>query len=278
MTGRDHYLEIVLRPLDRSSILDYLGPEAAGVADRLYIHDEVDSTNLWLRRQVAERHLLSGTVCVAEAQTAGRGQHGRSWVDTPGSNIVLSVAWRFRATLANLMGLSLAAGVAVVRALRDYGISNVGLKWPNDVVWQKKKLAGLLVESNAESSGATVAIVGVGINVYLAERESVRIEQPWVDLMHIVDEGVDRNSVIALLIRRLNEMLRTFATSGFEAFRREWERYHVFAGQSVCLRQGELTIKARVLGVDSDGALRVIDEEGHVRVFHWGEISVRLDA
>ncbi len=271
-------IETVLRPLDRSSVLRYLGSKAPGVADRLYILDVVDSTNLWLRRQALETQLLSGTVCVTEVQTAGRGQRGRSWVATPRSNIMLSLAWRFRAPPPSITGLSLAAGVAAARALRAYGISNIGLKWPNDVMWQHKKLGGLLVESNGDLRGATVVIVGVGVNAYLAEQDAASIDQPWIDLTHVTSHGVDRNRVIALLIGHLSEMLRTFETSGFAAFRHEWERYHAFAGQRVCLRQGELTIKARVLGVNSDGALRVVDEDGNVKVFHWGEISMSPDA
>ncbi len=264
----------VFRPLNRHAILDYLGAEASSLADRLYIHDEIDSTSLWLRRKMVHAGLLSGSVCVAEMQTAGRGQHGRSWVATPYSNIMLSVAWHFG---AEIHGLSLAAGVAVARALRDCGVSGVGLKWPNDVMWQGKKLAGLLVESHNNAHGRTLAILGIGVNAYLAERDADLIEQPWIDLTHILGEDIDRNRVIALLVGHVYRAFRAFEASGFERFQQEWENFHIFAGQRVRLLRGEFAINGRVLGVDAKGALQIVDENGAERIFHWGEISMRLE-
>lgn len=278
ISTRGYRLRPLLYPLDRQKISARVNADAAILDDRIYILDEVDSTNLWLRGQSDTGQIKSGTVCVAEVQTAGRGRGARSWVATPYSDIVFSVAWRFETQLSKLGGLSLGTGVAVARALGDYGIKGIGLKWPNDVVWRGKKLAGMLVDICPEAGDTTLVIVGVGVNVHIGEKEARLIDQPWVDLKSIIGEGVDRNELVARLISHLFEVLRIFGFSGFGPFRREWERLHTLTGRCVRLLDGDLSISGRVLGVDSDGALQVEDEYGKVRVFHCGDISVRPEA
>lgn len=262
-----------LQPLDRDEILSHLG-ENSPVADRLYVYREVDSTNLCLLEKIADAEQLSGAVCVAEMQSAGRGRRGRTWVATPYRNVMLSAAWHFEVPAARLAGLSLAAAVATLHALQDYGVDDVGLKWPNDIVWQGKKLGGLLVETRSAGQQSTLAIVGLGINVYLAEDDAALIDQPWVDLAAIIGV-VDRNRLLAFIIMRLHKMFREFATMGFAPFQPEWERLDTFADQWVCLQQGEHTIEGRVLGVDDNGGLRVIDSLGVAKTFYTGDISMR---
>ena len=262
-----------LQLLDRDEILSYLR-ENALAADKLYVCCEVDSTNRCLIEKNVDAQQLSGAVCVAEMQSAGRGRRGRPWVATPYCNVMLSAAWHFELPAARLGGLSLAAVVSTIRALQDYGVTAVGLKWPNDIVWQAKKLGGLLVETRSVGQHSTLAIVGLGINVRLAEDDAALIDQPWVDLAGIIGV-VDRNRLVALIIAHLHEMFREFATMGFAPFRPEWERLDTFADQWVCLQQGDHTIEGQVLGVDADGGLRVIDKLGDVKTFYTGDISMR---
>lgn len=260
------------QPLDRDQILSYL-PASTLVADRLCVCREVDSTNLYLLKKHADAQ-ASAAVCVAEMQSAGRGRRGRTWVATPYANVMLSASWHFKVDAARLAGLSLAAAVSTIRALQDYGVDALELKWPNDIVWQEKKLGGLLVETRSAGRQSTLAIVGLGINVRLANEDAARIDQPWVDLAAIVGV-VDRNRLVAYIITRLHEMFREFATMGFAPFQPEWERLDAFSNRWVCLRQGEHTTEGQVLGVDDDGGLRVIDRLGVVKTFYTGDISMR---
>jgi BirA family transcriptional regulator, biotin operon repressor / biotin---[acetyl-CoA-carboxylase] ligase len=128
---------------------------------------------------------INGATCVAEAQSGGRGRRGRSWVTTPYCNLMLSMAWRFPGGPGLVSGLSLAAGVALLRALEQYGVSGAGLKWPNDVLWDNRKLAGLLVDVQGEAAGPTLVILGVGINGYISPQDAAHIDQPWIDLQGI---------------------------------------------------------------------------------------------
>ncbi len=207
-------------------------------------------------------------------QSAGRGRRGRAWVATPYCNVMLSASWHFELPTGRLAGLSLAAAVATIRALQDYGVGDLGLKWPNDIVWQEKKLGGLLVETRSAGRQSTLAVVGLGINIRLAEDDATLIDQPWVDLAAIVGV-VDRNRLVAYIIMRLHEMFQEFATMGFAPFRPEWERLDAFSNRWVRLREGERTTEGQVLGVDNNGGLRVMDRLGIVKTFCTGDISMR---
>ncbi len=293
VTGRGYRLESPFQPLERTRILRALDDLGFKWPGKLEVLEEVDSTNLELLRQT-QTGAASGRVCVAEAQTGGRGRRGRGWVATPYRNILLSIAWRFDAGSAQIGGLSLAAGVAVLRALRAQGIEDAALKWPNDIVWvapgilpnatlahpcaaQVRKLAGLLIDVRGETAGPLLAVVGLGLNVQLAARDRARIDQPCVDLTEINGRTLDRNRLVAQLIRELVEALREFERAGFAAFRDEWQRNHYYSDKRVGLTRADAsTLYGTVTGVDEQGALLLRDARGQVQTFHSGEISVRL--
>ena len=272
VTGRGYRLEQAFAPLDRQHILTELQGLAPSTAIALEVLEETDSTS---------SHLLQGSddrgarVCLAEVQRQGRGRRGRRWVATPWHNILLSMAWRFEQGPAALAGLSLAAGVAALRALQDYGVSGVGLKWPNDLLWGERKLAGLLVDIRGEAAGPCSAIVGLGLNVYLDPRDAQAIDQPWVDLHTVLKLTIDRNRLAALLIHHFSKMFPRFEADGLAAFRAEWEAHHCYARQPVCLMLGDTQIEGVVQGIDNSGALLIRETNGEVRCFHSGEISLR---
>lgn len=269
LSGRGYRLQAPFRPLDANAITRRL---PASSRFPLYLLDEIDSTNQYLLR--LRDDLVSGTVCLAEAQSAGRGRRGRGWSSTPYSNILMSIAWRFEAGPAALAGLSLAAGVAVVEALRTEGVEAIGLKWPNDVLGRGRKLAGLLVDVRGEMAGPCWAVLGVGLNVHLGAREAEQIEQPWIDLRTLLAAPPERNRLAAALIAHLHAMFARFEREGLTPFLPAWHAHHLYAEQSVRLLQGEAVHEGTVLGVDGDGALLVRTARG-VQRFNAGEISLR---
>lgn len=273
--GRGYCLNTRYRPLSRNRILSSLGPEAAAVSKQLYICDIVDSTNFFLLRKAAQGECLHGAICVAEAQSAGRGRWGRSWIATPYANIMLSLSWQFNGAAQTASGLSLAAAVALVRSLTDCGVQGVQLKWPNDVVWQQQKLGGVLVEARHQASGDALVVIGVGLNVYLAPEQARAIEQEWTDLTRITGAVVDRDHLAASIIKRLREMLETYGQRGFRSFRDEWEGLHIYQGQRVKVLRDSAMTNAWVLGTADDGALRVMEEDGRIQAYYNGEISLR---
>ena len=294
VTGRGYKLDTPLTLLDRAHLLKLLGGAAAKIRDRLHILDEVDSTNRYLAEHVAADMDINGAVCIAETQLSGRGRRGRSWIATPYCNLMLSMAWRFPGGPGLVSGLSLAAGVALLRALEEYGVSGgrsrhpasrdtgtslcgagLGLKWPNDVLWDNRKLAGLLVDVQGEAAGPTLVILGLGINGHISREDAARIDQPWADLQDITGETTDRNRLAALVMRRLLDMFQLFADKGFAPFRDEWQKRHLFHGRRVRLIQGDREFSGTAEDIDEHGGLIVRLAKGR-QVFHSGEISMRL--
>jgi BirA family biotin operon repressor/biotin-[acetyl-CoA-carboxylase] ligase len=274
VTGRGYKLDAPLTLLNRSRILKHLGAAAADFRDRLHLLDETDSTNRHLAELIAHAKTLNGMACLAEAQSGGRGRRGRAWVATPYHNLMCSMAWRFTGGPGLVSGLSLAAGLAVLQALDEYGVDGAGLKWPNDVLWDGRKLAGLLADVQGESAGPTQVILGVGVNAYIGREDAERIDQPWVDLRNILGETADRNRLAALLIRHLRRMFQVFTEKGFAPFREEWVARHLYHGRRVRLIQGDREFLGTVEGIDENGGLIVRLANGK-QVFHSGEISMR---
>lgn len=276
VAGRGYRLEAPLTPLERKRIVRHL--QRADIAPRqIEILEAVDSTNRHLLAQAIASPAPSGSVCLTDVQPQGRGRRGRSWITTPYQNLMLSMAWRFAGGPAMVSGLSLAAGVAIVRALDGYGIRGVGLKWPNDVLYQDKKVAGLLVDVSGEAGGPCTVVLGVGINCRIAPADARRIDQPWIDIHTMTGEIPDRNRLAAAVIDELFNMFTVFAAAGLPAFRAEWERRHVYAGRAVRVWQGDKTFDGTVDGIDDHGALRLRDARGATQTFYSGEVSVRGD-
>jgi BirA family transcriptional regulator, biotin operon repressor / biotin---[acetyl-CoA-carboxylase] ligase len=256
-------------PLDRALIQAELARR--GIAPLpLDVLSDIDSTNRYLHQRGA-----APAVCLAESQSAGRGRRGRAWVSTPCANLMLSLAWRFDREPAAVIGLSLAAGLAVLRALDDFGVTGAALKWPNDIVWNQRKLAGLLLDVDSGSPGTVLAIIGVGINGYLAAADAAHIDQPWVDLLQITGATPDRNRLAALVVAHLLAICRDFDTTGFVHFRAEWEQRHALQGQAVRLLNGSAAHDGVVVGIDANGALRLRAADGRESLFHSGDVSLR---
>jgi BirA family transcriptional regulator, biotin operon repressor / biotin---[acetyl-CoA-carboxylase] ligase len=272
--GRGYRLPTPLELLDAERILAALSAEAQRRIARLEIHDAIDSTNTRLMREAADG-APSGTLCLAERQTAGRGRLGRSWVSPFGANLYLSVLWRFPFGPAGMGGLSLAAGAAVAGALRAAGARDIGLKWPNDVLWQRRKLAGLLLEVAGEAHGPAHVVVGVGVNTHLEPEQGAAIDRPWVDLDQVLGCGAySRNALAAGVTEALVQAMDRFAREGLAPFLADWERYDLYRGEEVEVHWGQQRVHGTHLGLDANGALR-LDTESGIETFQAGEVSLR---
>ncbi|MBI2312720.1 MAG: biotin--[acetyl-CoA-carboxylase] ligase [Betaproteobacteria bacterium] len=270
--GRGYRLAEPVAWLDRDQVLSALGPKA-----RLFdlaVLDETESTNTLLMAE-AGHGAASGRVIVAEAQTHGRGRLGRPWHSGLGGALTFSLLWRFDQGVGFLSGLSLAVGVALTRALEAQGVTGVALKWPNDVLHDGKKLAGILIELQADMLGPSVAVIGVGLNVKLAKPVRSRIDQAATDLSSAGAGRWDRNTLLAALLLALAEAMQEFAATGFNGFRKEWESRHAYQGKRVRLELPDGgSVEGVVKGASAEGAL-VLAVGGAERKFLSGEISLR---
>lgn len=234
---------------------------------------ETDSTNRYLAQQNVSGG-NAGMTCLAEMQTAGRGRRGRTWISPLGGNIYLSQLWRFNGGPAQLSGLSLAAAIAVVRVIHQFGVEEAGLKWPNDVIVNGKKLAGILLEINGESNGPTNVVVGVGINVRLSDTLQKEIDQPVTSLETILGRPLERNRFVARLVCELYEAYQGFAEHGFSAFVDQWHDLDVYLHQKIQLMMPAGNIQGINRGVNQSGSLQV-EYNGQIYSYQSGELSIR---
>jgi BirA family transcriptional regulator, biotin operon repressor / biotin---[acetyl-CoA-carboxylase] ligase len=265
--------------LDKRAILDALVPPARAHIERLEVLLTVDSTNKYVSEAPLPDASEQAHVCVAELQNAGRGRRGRTWLAPFGSGVCMSVGWQFAEAPPTFSALSLAVGVAAVRALRRFGAADVGLKWPNDLVWSGRKLGGILIEMRGESAGPAHVVIGLGVNTHmpaavrlkLAEQQAVLV----ADLHEILRERTPtRNALIAALADELIGMLRVFAERGFATFIDEWRAFDTLVNAQVKVINGAQTLFGAGRGVDEDGGL-LVEIDGQVQKFVSGEVSLR---
>jgi len=272
--GRGYKLPEKLELLDVDRIRSSLANTSHDWISHIEIHDTITSTNSHLMEQ-ASADLQSGHVCLAERQSEGRGRRGRHWVSPFGSNIYLSLFWKYGLAPAALSGISLAAGLAVIRALRQLGVSDIGLKWPNDILCCNQKLAGLLLEVAGEQTGPSRVVLGLGMNVRLTEAEGESIDQPWVSIARVPGgAALSRNRIVAALLDNLVIVLSQFEERGFTAMISEWRQYDLYDGKRVFLQLGARQIEGIHRGVEPSGALLLETAEG-MRAYHGGEVSLR---
>ena len=224
--------------------------------------DEIASTSTELLRR-GQRKDIHASVLAAEWQTAGRGRRGRKWTAVAGGSLTFSMGWRFEQGAGFVAGLSLAVGVAVIRALEAEGLPGVELKWPNDLIYRHLKVGGILVELNGDALGPSTVVVGVGLNVRMPTAAKRDIEQPVSDLTAVAGRGalpIDRNRLLARLVAELALAFTAYAETGFPPFAAEWQRRHAYQGKPVKLLLPDgASVKGTVAGVDSTGALVLAD-------------------
>ena len=276
ISGKGYRLSPAIQCLDKYEIAKDLTMNASRLITELEIHDVLDSTNRYLvdkARQTQE----NGIVCFAEYQSAGKGRRGREWVSPFGSNIYLSILWRFQNGPNSISGLSLAVGVAVIRALNACGIKDVGLKWPNDIYWQHKKLAGILIELSGESDGPCTAVIGLGLNFYVPEHKARAITQDWVDVNSILAANAStiRNQCAAMLLNQLMPVIANFEQENFAHYVEEWREFDCMQGKVVDIYQGKQVFNGVIQGIDDNGLLLLADKHGQVKKFSSGDVSFR---
>lgn len=251
---------------------DILSREHAGLGWTCMIHETIDSTNAEAMR-IANSGANLPALVLAEQQTAGRGRRGRQWVSPFAENLYYSLALRLDGGTRRLDGLSLVVGLAVVDTLRELGIHSAGLKWPNDILVGRKKLAGVLLELTGDPANVCHVAIGIGININM--RESVDVDQAWTSLALELGEVQDRNKVACALSRNLGAYLAGHQEKGFAAYRKEWEGKHLWQGLAVALTAGAKITQGVVMGIGDDGALR-LEVDGREEHFSGGEVSLRL--
>jgi BirA family biotin operon repressor/biotin-[acetyl-CoA-carboxylase] ligase len=246
---------------------------AARAGLRVEVVAETGSTNADLLARAAT--LAGPLLLVAEHQTAGRGRAGRSWLSSPEGSLTFSLAWKFDGGPQALAGLPLAVGVALAETLAGLG-QQVQLKWPNDLLKDGDKLAGILIETQSAPGGGVWAVIGIGLNLLMPDEMEARIGRhaaavPWLARM-------ERDALVAALLDGLAAALDEFAARGFAAFSARWNLRHAWQGETVVLLDaGRVVHEGLAAGVDDAGRLLLDTAQGRIPVLA-GDVSLRVKA
>lgn len=257
-------------PLDEASIQARLQQKQVQPLPLVNVYFSVGSTNEKLAR-LGKAERAHGMTYLAEHQSAGKGRSGRSWLTPLGGQVAMSVCLRF-ASDCKLEGLSLAVGVGVAQILQAHQIDGVQLKWPNDVLLNGRKLAGILLQVVPEATHNDV-ILGVGLN-YALGAAGDDIDQPWTDLAAASGRSVSRNILAADLLRCFLRVADRFLEFGYGAFKADWELLNAYRGKPVVMIIGQEKHRGTLIGTDGSGAAVVMTQQGR-QIFHAGEVSLR---
>jgi BirA family biotin operon repressor/biotin-[acetyl-CoA-carboxylase] ligase len=268
--GRGYRLESPLQLLDAA----WIEANAASTAWPVTVLPSVDSTNAEALRRIDVAQSLPFVV-LAERQTSGRGRRGRSWASPFGENLYYSLVLRVEGGMRQLEGLSLAVGLALLQVIREVGVVEAGLKWPNDVLVGERKLAGVLLELSGDPADVCHVVIGIGLNVNMLSAAPAAIGQPWTSMRAELGRVINRNELVVGLNRHLSRYLDIQLHHGFSALQGEWQDCHLWQGRTVMLTAGSKPVTGVVLGVDHSGAVRLL-VDGLEHSFSGGELSMRL--
>lgn len=268
--GQGYRLRESLELLEPALIRAQMQQTAQQKLTDLRVEMAVDSTSSTLQRMpISDQH---GVAILAEQQVAGRGRRGRQWHSPFARNLYLSLGWKFEQSIAELGCLSLVLAISAARALSRVGLVGHRIKWPNDLLLDGRKLCGCLAEVQGDTQGPCHAVLGVGVNVQMpAPAANACIDQPWTDLQQALP-GCSRNELAARLLEELTSQLTLFANEGFAPFAEQWEHLDGLRGKTIDIVVGNQTLHGTVAGIDSQGALMLITDQG-TKHLHSGEVG-----
>ncbi len=265
---------------DGLSLIDseYLHKSVLGRAklfSEIKVLPTVDSTSTYLT-QWWKKQPGPGKICISEHQTAGRGRKGRKWVSPFGANLYFSIGLNLPMGLSALGGLSLAVGIGLTKMLNKLTSKKVSLKWPNDLLVDGAKLAGILVEASGDSTDNSFLNIGIGINWDMVG-QGEEIDQPWTNLKSILQDKIERNKVLADILLEIDSLLDQYIEQGFDGFRKDWAEQSAFYGRPIVIHTRNGIVSGVETGVDKSGAITIKTSEGE-KSFYSGEVSLRAGA
>lgn len=255
--------------LDETEIRSYL--QDFPIDLEIMILKSTPSTNDYFKNHTKKPFLQ---FCFTEHQTQGRGRFGRSWIAPFGVNIMFSCRFVIEQNSNHLAGLSLCTGLAVLTALEEFGIEGISCKWPNDILYHQQKLAGILIEIQAQRQDQTEVIIGIGLNVNMDKAMLREINRPVTSLQVITGIPQNRNKIAALLIQNLCTYLERFRHKGFTDFQEEWNKRDALTGKTIALKSGNDLITGIAAGVDAFGNLLLQFESGEIKAYCAGEVTL----
>ena len=240
--------------------------------DSIFIKDLTESTNDDAKNHLKVQKALF-SVHLAEKQIAGRGRNNRKWVSPHGKNIYISLGWKSKLIHSQLEGLSLAVAACLISSLKEFSSQNIQIKWPNDLLIDKKKISGVLIETSDSGEGLDV-VIGIGINVHMNTAEGAEIDQDWGNLEENHSNKLDRNKIVQSIISKLHELFNEYPQSGFKKYRNTFESYNLLKDKLCKVEMDRETFEGKVIGVNETGEF-LVEKDEEIRHLRYGEVSIR---
>lgn len=259
--------------MEKLAIQNLLSAESIRTIEEFQLFEDIDSTNAEAIRQIKAGNTANRLV-LSSSQSAGRGRRGRVWQSPANAGIYLSLMRRFNLQPNALQGLSLLTAMSVKSALESIGIHGLKLKWPNDILFQEKKLAGILLELQYREK-ACFLVFGIGLNISLPAEIMQTIDRPVTDITSIASNIPDHNTIAATVVSHLCEKLAVYEVSGFSSFAESWNESDYYRGRDIEIQNGETRMIGKSLGVDPSGALLLQGADG-VQSINGGEVFPSL--
>ena len=244
---------------------------------KFHYFQEIDSTNSHARR-LAETGAAEGEVVIAERQFDGRGRLGRSWESPPYCNLYFSLLLRPALAPAHAPQITLMAAVALADTIATFVADRPTIKWPNDILLQGKKLAGILTESSCDAKRIEFVILGIGVNLnFPRDRMPETIRDRATSLMEVGGQSVSRENFLRRLIQDLDRCYGVLEDFGFDAIAPRWQARFGFKGKTVRVEMGGDVLIGQAVGIDRDGALLVEDVRGERQRVVAGDVTAIED-
>jgi BirA family biotin operon repressor/biotin-[acetyl-CoA-carboxylase] ligase len=261
----------VSAPLSQAAINQAIDSPVFESIDEIIVLPEVGSTSdvLWQRFNTGKTSIAA---CLAETQTAGRGRRGDQWQSPATGNLYLSLFWPHCAEKLN-QGLSIAIGISLINTLNEAGINQLQLKWPNDVLFNRQKLAGILVESRFNTK--QYSVVGIGLNFKLPPSTRNLIQQPSTSLEQLCDTVPCRNWLAGKIIQNMIETIQLFEHRGLSDYVALWPQYDALHEQAITLIEGDKRTAAIACGINEQGELRYM-HDNQIHLLSNSHISIRF--
>ena len=258
--------------LDKEKLIQHLGTGILKGQPEIIITSKTDSTNedakSFLKKQKNDI-----AIHLSEQQLAGKGRNGKKWISPKGKNIYLSIAWKSPLSYSQLDGLSLSVGTVLAKSLNMYCNDSIKVKWPNDLLANNKKTAGILIET-LEIKGTIGVVIGIGINVHMDYEEGKEIDQDWTSVDEISNVISDRNRITADLLNGIYELIEAYPEHGFSYYKKDFENLDLLRNSMCQIEIRNKKEKVKVIGVNNLGEL-IVEKKGKYLELRYGEVSIR---
>ena len=259
--------------LDNMNVGDFENFQCEHIGSNIIFLEEVGSTNDYAK-ELGRQGAPGGSVVIAGRQVAGKGRLGRGWDGGAGLDIYMTILLRPEIAGEAAARLTLLAGICVAKAINELSPKKAGIKWPNDVVIEGKKICGILTESAFKDSKIDYAAVGIGININ-RENFPAELSDKATSLRLENGRNYNRADIIKQVLSLFDKYYSEFLINGTASFIEEYRQLCVNIGKTVAIYENGESYRAQAVGIGENGALHIVTEDGDKREIESGEVSVR---